>query len=101
MGRKNKKGKKPVRFDSPPAVSASGDSPNNDNNNNNNIRLVQLSQSSTPISEDQSLSTAEGPPPSITDPCSYNYLLSTSRNDTSRPHFYQREDEQYSSTSRI
>ncbi|KIR42946.1 hypothetical protein I313_01153, partial [Cryptococcus deuterogattii Ram5] len=30
---------------------------------NNNIRLVQFSQSSTPISEDQSLSPVEAPPP--------------------------------------
>ncbi|KIR36096.1 hypothetical protein I352_01040 [Cryptococcus deuterogattii MMRL2647] len=44
---------------------------------NNNIRLVQLSQSSTLISEDQSLSPMEAPPPfppPITDPCSYNFL---------------------------
>ncbi|KIR68677.1 hypothetical protein I314_01100 [Cryptococcus bacillisporus CA1873] len=96
MGRKNKKGKKPVRFDSPPAASASGDSPDNNNNCNNNIQLIQLSQSSTPISEDQSLSPVEGPPPPSPIPAPTTTYYRLPRNDTSRPQFYQRENEQYS-----
>lgn len=102
MGRKNKKGKKPVRFVSPPpAASERGNSPNNNNNNNNNLQLVQLPQSSTPISEYQSLSPVEGPPPPSQVPAPTTTYYQHPRNDTSLPHFYQREDEQYSSTSRI
>ncbi|KIR75529.1 hypothetical protein I310_00222 [Cryptococcus deuterogattii CA1014] len=70
---------------------------------NNNIRLVQFSQSSTPISEDQSLSPVEAPPPPRQSqiPAPTTSYDQHPRNDTSRPQFYEREDEQYSATSRI